>query len=269
MRWQWAAMPLVETKKTARSFTPFAAPGDEAEVQVTEEHERFARAKVVQLVAPSPLRVEPPCPYFGPRAALPCGGCQWQHVAYSTQLENKRSFAIEALRRIGGIANADEVVAECIPSPNEYSYRNKADYVISRGSESAPDAGSIGFFERESHQLVAITHCPIQQQTNNLVLQATAEALQVGLVEGFDAETGRGVLRRLVTRTSARGEVLVVAVTTRQKWAQAGQFAEFLMEKMPSVVGVMRREPRSEAHLLAGRDWLEEDVADLKVTCHW
>jgi 23S rRNA (uracil1939-C5)-methyltransferase len=242
-------------------FTPFAAPNDKADVRVIEEHAKFARAELVQLVTPSELRTAPPCPYFGPNSVLPCGGCQWQHVAYATQLDNKRSFVIEALRRIGGVDHADTLVAECIPSPNEYSYRNKADLVVSGTKATA----QLGFFARESHQLVAITHCPIQQHPNELVLKAAYQALQADLVEGFNAETGKGILRRLVVRTSARGDVLAIAVTTSQKWPQAKAFAQLLMEHVPSLVGVLRREPRTHAQLLAGRDWLEEDVDDLRL----
>src|SRR5215207_5628439 len=66
-------------------FVPFVLVGEEAEIEITEVKKRFARGKLVQLLKRSPERVEPQCRYFGD-----CGGCQYQHIAYSTQLEIKR-----------------------------------------------------------------------------------------------------------------------------------------------------------------------------------
>ena len=58
-------------------FVPYAIPGERVRVEIVEEKERWARARLVAVLAASPDRVEPPCPYFGQDK---CGGCQWQHI---------------------------------------------------------------------------------------------------------------------------------------------------------------------------------------------
>src|SRR6266487_6721156 len=62
-------------------FVPFVLVGEDVEVEVVEVKKRFARARLVRVMKASPDRVTPPCQYFGD-----CGGCQYQHIAYETQL---------------------------------------------------------------------------------------------------------------------------------------------------------------------------------------
>src|SRR5262245_40105141 len=65
-------------------FVPFVLNGEQVEVEITAVKKQFARAKLLRVLEPSPRRVTPQCRYFGE-----CGGCQYQHVDYSAQLELK------------------------------------------------------------------------------------------------------------------------------------------------------------------------------------
>ena len=60
-------------------FVPYAIPGERVRVEIVNDHGRYAHARLLEVLEPSPARVEPPCPHFGPDA---CGGCQWQHIDY-------------------------------------------------------------------------------------------------------------------------------------------------------------------------------------------
>ena len=104
-------------------------PGERVTAEITRVHRQYAAATVTQVSQPSPDRVPPPCPYFGP-----CTGCQWQHLDYNAQLTAKREKIIDALIRIGGLfpdpQAADATVAGTLPSPNPYAYRNHARFTI-------------------------------------------------------------------------------------------------------------------------------------------
>ena len=104
-------------------------PGERVTAEITRVHRQYAAAAVTQVSQPSPDRVPPPCPYFGP-----CTGCQWQHLDYNAQLTAKREKIIDALIRIGGLfpnpQAADATVASALPSPNPYAYRNHARFTI-------------------------------------------------------------------------------------------------------------------------------------------
>lgn len=237
-------------------FAPYAAPGEEAQVEITEEKKSFARGKVLQVLEPSSRRAEPACPYFGR-----CGGSQWQHLGYDLQLEWKRNIVVEALGRVFGREAVEEMAAPCLPSP-PYGYRNKADWVVA----AAPDkSAQIGFFARGSHDIVDIEVCPQQPEPIGQVLAAARQSFEKKLVWPFDVASGRGVLKRLIARVDTQGQVAITAVTTREKWGRESEWARWMSESVPSAVSILRREPRATARVLRGRDWLEERVEGLSL----
>lgn len=253
-------------------FAPYAAPGEVAEVEITEEIKSFARGRILNILEPAPERIEPPCPYFLPVTndpATACGGCQIQHLSTSAQLDAKRRIVLDALHRVGGFS-VDELngLVRETQTAQTWNYRNKADFVVSvedNAHQSTLTPLRIGFNARHSHDVIDIHECPIQQDGNNKVLLATRAAMEKGLAKPFDIKTGRGVLRRLVSRVASNGETLAVAVTTREKWPQDKEFARWMMAQLPELKGVLRREPRGVAKVLLGRDWLEDEVLGLRL----
>lgn len=237
-------------------FAPFTAPGEEAQVEITQAKKSFARARVLQVLETSPRRAEPACPYFGR-----CGGSQWQHLDYDLQLEWKRNLVVEALGRVWGRDEVEQMTARCLPSP-PYGYRNKADWVVA----AAPDrSAQIGFFARGSHDIVDIETCPQQPEPILQVLAAARASFERKLVWPFDVASGRGVLKRLIARVDTQGDVAITAVTTREKWGREGEWARWMSQQVPSSVGILRREPRSNPRVLSGRGWLEERVEGLSL----
>ena len=91
-------------------FVGGALEGERVEAIVTAVRKGYLEAALARVVAPSPDRIEAPCPLVAT-----CGGCQIQHLSYRAQLETKRAIAVESLRRLGGLA-AD--VPPVTPSPN-------------------------------------------------------------------------------------------------------------------------------------------------------
>jgi 23S rRNA (uracil1939-C5)-methyltransferase len=237
-------------------FAPLAAPGEECEVEVLEEKKSFARARVLQVLAPSVERTEPRCPYFGR-----CGGSQWQHIEYAAQLKWKREIVVEALGRVFGREEIESLAGECAPSP-PYGYRNKAEWTVARGADGA---AQIGFFARHSHDIVDIEVCPQQPEILQQVLAAAREAFARELVLPFDVVSGRGVLKRLLARVDTQNNVAIVAETSRDKWSGEKEWARWMAEQVPPTVGILRREPRAPARTLFGRGWLEERVEGLSL----
>ena len=80
-------------------FVPFAAPGDEADVQLTKKKSNYAEGKAIRFTQYSSLRTQPFCPHFGL-----CGGCKWQHLPYEEQLKYKQQQVTDNLVRIGKLA---------------------------------------------------------------------------------------------------------------------------------------------------------------------
>ena len=122
-------------------FVPYAIPGERVRIELVEERERWARARLVEVLSASPDRVEPPCPYFGPGK---CGGCQWQHIAYERQAELKQEIVADQLRRLGHIERPPvaDIIALADPAADDgvrfldYGYRNRIDFAVVPGVES-------------------------------------------------------------------------------------------------------------------------------------
>jgi 23S rRNA (uracil1939-C5)-methyltransferase len=162
------------------TFVPFTVPGDLVKARIVEEKSRFARARLEEVLEPSPDRVEPPCPYFGN-----CGGCQWQHIAYPTQLHYKTQIVREQLEHAGGLAGVE--VRPIIGMEDPWGYRNSARFTPS------PD-GQLGFQRHESHEVVAVDNCLILDPS----LQELYESLEM------DAAELRALTLRAGIRTSER-----------------------------------------------------------------
>ncbi len=92
-------------------FVPFVAVGEVVEAEITELRKRFARAKLLRVVTPSPERVEPICPHFGV-----CGGCQYQHLSYPAQVRLKHKQVRDLFQRIGRFDPG--LIAPVVPCPS-------------------------------------------------------------------------------------------------------------------------------------------------------
>ena len=135
-------------------FVPFVIVGEEVEAEITEVKKSFARAKLVRLITRSPERVEPPCRYFGA-----CGGCQYQHLVYETQLRVKHKQITDLFQRIGGFTAPR--IAPVIPCPQPYGYRNR---VMIRSQWNKPEQRlNIGFIRWDCGLVEDIDECKIAE----------------------------------------------------------------------------------------------------------
>lgn len=131
-------------------FVSDTAPGDRAEIEITFAKKNFAEARLLKVLEASSQRREPPCPVAGI-----CGGCNWQHLTYPSQIANKRRLVTESLRKFSGFSIDDDFVKPVIESPKQLRYRNRIQLHHS-GSR-------VGFNRRGSHEIVDILDCPITE----------------------------------------------------------------------------------------------------------
>ena len=216
------------------TFVPFAAPGEIATVAIDQERKNFARGHLIDLQVLAPTRVTAPCPVF-----TRCGGCQWQHLDYATQLEIKRGFVSDALVRVAHLerATVETLVAPCVPSPENYAYRNKADFIIENSAASTCPM-EIGFYARQSHDLIPIQTCPIQNASNNQLLENLRAVMN---------ELPRDLLRRAIMRTDSAGNSLLILQTSSAHWPEEIAWAQKFRARVAGCVGVLRHREKIAA----------------------
>jgi 23S rRNA (uracil1939-C5)-methyltransferase len=228
-------------------FVPYAIPGERVQVEVVEERERWARARLVDVLLPSPDRLAPPCPYFGPDG---CGGCQWQHIAYERQAELKQAIVADQLRRLGRLAEppvADTLVLarpftdesgsaeERGPAPAllAFGYRNHAQFALT-------PTGQLGFRRVGSHEVIAVERC--------LLLHERLDELHAALDISWPALTGLSLRAGINT-----GQALIILET-------AGEEQPELELELPAACALIT--PRGVRGLI-GDPWIVEEVAGI------
>ena len=112
-------------------FVARSAPGDRLRITIDREQGKVLHASIDEILRPSPLRVEPPCPYFGR-----CGGCDFQQMTYEAQLAAKAEIIRDCLRRIARVDDIPDIAVQ--PSPNEWRYRARATWQVDQ------EKGTIG-----------------------------------------------------------------------------------------------------------------------------
>ncbi len=131
-------------------FVPLSAAGDKLSVRIFQLKGKTAFAEIEAVIEPSPVRIKPPCPYFGK-----CGGCDFQQMAYESQLSAKLDMIRDSLKRIGKIEFKNDI--PMIASPKQFEYRSRAQWHLETRQKK------IGYFKRNSHDIIDIEHCPILQ----------------------------------------------------------------------------------------------------------
>jgi 23S rRNA (uracil1939-C5)-methyltransferase len=195
-------------------FIPFAAPGERIRVEMRESRKGFFRARLLEVLEPAPDRIAPRCRHFGE-----CGGCQFQHLAYPSQVRAKESILREQLLRLGGILEAP--IRPTIVSPNAWNYRNRV--------QGTPAGKRLGFFRAGSQEVLPIDECHLP------------EPRLWELWNKLDWEPGPG-LRQIGFRAGDDDEMIVFE-------GEAGQIPEVVVE---SDVSAAWLDSQGEAFYLAG-----------------
>lgn len=157
-------IPSQENEEETRKwvvFIPLTAPGDKVRARIFRNDNNCSQGELVEILEPSPNRIEPLCELFGK-----CGGCQYQHINYKTQLEWKTKQVGELLRHM---AKIDHPVQPAIASPRPWNYRSKLTPHFHKPKKGR--VGSIGFLHNSRRNtIVDVPQCPIAMEEINQAL---------------------------------------------------------------------------------------------------
>ncbi len=141
---------------------PRVLPGERVAAVPVKEEPRLIRARLSEVLEPSPARIAAECPYF-----TRCGGCHYQHADYQDQLRYKAAILQETLSRIGKIAAPEPELIPSVP----WNYRNRTQFK----TEKRGDSFRLGFFELGSRRLVPVELCPISSPRINEIIPQLQE----------------------------------------------------------------------------------------------
>ena len=113
-------------------FISGAVPGDTADVLITKSKKDWAEGVVKKITSYSSARQQPFCKHFGV-----CGGCKWQMLPYTKQLEYKQQEAEQNLKRIGKMELPP--IMPIIGADDDKHYRNKLEFTFSNKRYLLPE----------------------------------------------------------------------------------------------------------------------------------
>lgn len=183
-------------------FVPYALPGEKITYKILKVRKSFAFGKALEIHTPAEVRVSPVCPVF-----QQCGGCQIQHVSYKGQRSWKTKLVCDCFHKI---AHLDVNVDSIHPSLHVFGYRNKLQLAVGRDKNGTV----VGFYAENSHRIVPIDGCAIHPEWGERAIGVFKKYLAQYAVEGYDEETGTGLVRHFVVR-ELRGKFIVTVVATR------------------------------------------------------
>lgn len=223
-------------------FIDQTVTGDRVEARITRKKRNFAEAVVHEMLAPSTLRVDPPCPYSGF-----CGGCKWQFIAYSYQLDVKRRHVAESLEHIANIHGT--IVHPTLPSKKTFGYRNKMEFSCSdrrwlmpheMGTETDISFALGLHVPGTFHKVLDTQACLLQPETGNRLLAAVRNYMLASDQPVYGLRSHEGFWRFLMLRHSVdRDQWMVNLVTASEDRKAVLPLAERIREQFPTVVSVI------------------------------
>ncbi|MBR6126409.1 23S rRNA (uracil(1939)-C(5))-methyltransferase RlmD [bacterium] len=243
-------------------FVSGSCPEDFVKIRLTKKNKNFANAEIVEVIKPSPYRVEPFC-----KMQKVCGACQLQFINYPKQLEFKRDIVKDTMRSIFG---SEIEVKEVVPSPKVTEYRHKLQYPVSETKESKRIVA--GYYKQNSHELVNIKHCPIQPEFCNEIIEFIRIASKECNVSGYVEKEHKGLLRHVVIRTSAysRKNLVILVINSKSVPEEIKELANGIFNEFENVSGVEINFNDKKTNLilgdntklLEGVDFVEEKLCD-------
>lgn len=199
--------------------------GDVVKVKIMKMKKSYGYARLIEIISPSPYRVEPVCP-----VAKQCGGCQLQHCSYEKQLEFKENKIRNCLERIGKLSDIN--MESIIGMDEPFYYRNKAQFPVGKDKD-----GKIvmGFYAGRTHSIIDTPHCYIQAKENDIILPVIRAYMEKYHIEPYDEVSHTGLIRHVLTRVGyVTKEIMVCLVINGKDIPHKNQ----LIEKLSKIEGM-------------------------------
>ena len=271
-------------------FVPFCVPGDVCDVQIRHKKHSFAEGEVIRFIQYSNVRATPFCQHFGI-----CGGCKWQNLPYSEQLKFKQQQVFDQLTRIGKIDLPE--FRPILGSVKTQEYRNKLDYGCANKryltkeeiaslpndeSQSLKDIPAIGFHITGAFdKILPIEKCWLMDDLHNQIRNEIRDYAIAQGISFFDLRQQVGLLRDVIIRNSASGELMVIIQfhydrrskeTEERSQDEAMRLLKYIAAKFPQITSLMYLDNQKcndtigdqEILVFKGTDHIFELMEDLK-----
>ena len=217
-------------------------PNEEADIEILYHRAGVSYGKVIKLHKLSKDRIQPRC-----KICTSCGGCQYQQLIYQAQLKYKTKRVKEALSRI---AKVDTEVLPCLGMDNPYNYRNKIQVPYNKDRNGKV---KFGFYKENTHIIMPIKECAIEDKRAAPILWNIKLLLEEMNIPVYNEDSGKGILRYVLIRTSHHyKELMVVLVTTQLNFPGQRNFVNELVTRHPEITTVVENINSRHTNVILG-----------------
>lgn len=247
-------------------FIKDTLPGDVVTANVMKLKKTYGYARLVDILTPSPYRVEPRC-----ELSRKCGGCQIQALDYQEQLAFKQKKVRNNLVRIGGFAETeiDQLMQPVIGMEEPYHYRNKAQFPIGTDRDGNLIAG---FYAGRTHTIIPVTKCYLGVEQNETILSMVLHFMRENSITAYDEATNSGCVRHVLIRYGFTTKEIMVCIVINAKQLP---HAEKLIEKLTTIEGMTSISINintnqtnvilgDKVQTLWGQDYITDYIGDVK-----
>lgn len=227
-------------------FVPYSAAGDELKVRLTRVQKNYARAVIDKILKPSADRVVPECPYF----SKGCGGCDWHHIGYDSQLKFKKEIVEETLERLGGIKGVK--INDVLRSDTPLRYRNRMQVHFGVSKEGRDVAG---FYAAGTHDIVEFEDCLIHTELCSKILNMLKSVIREFKCEFYDEDKGTGCIRHLVIRQNKFSDIILIFVTAGDDFPGCRDVINKVSMYFTAIISAHQNINPSRTHVIFGKAW--------------
>lgn len=258
------------------TFVKGVVPGDVCDILIKRKRKNYWEGHVLKMKQYSDLRIEAKCQHFGT-----CGGCKWQHLEYTKQLEFKEKQVRDALQRIGKVEV--DVFQPILASAQVFEYRNKLEFSFSHRrwlTESEVASGkdfdnvpALGFHvPGRWDKVLDVTECHLQPAPSNAIRNRVRELAQEHGFSYYNLNEHSGFLRNLIIRNTMTNEWMVILSVGEDRPEDIRLTLDSLVAEFPQLTSVMYVVNTKQndtindldIHLHHGKDHIMEEMEGLK-----
>ncbi len=256
-------------------FMDYGVPGDVVDIKIHEKKQSYCNATIIEIKEKSVNRVEPFCSHFGL-----CGGCKWQHMNYTTQLNYKQQQVHDAFERIGKFSFP--ALLPIIGSEQTTHYRNKLEFSFtdkkwldSMGDKDTmlpSEHAGVGFhIPGRFDKILDVDTCYLMDDLQNKIRHCVKDFSVANGYTFFNARSQEGFLRSMFVRNTSLGEWMVMIVFKENNQNDIIKLLQHVKNTFTQITSIMYiiNEKRNDTvydlqvHHFSGKEYIIENLEDL------
>ncbi len=222
-------------------FIPFALVGERVKYRVLKVTQKFAYAKLIEVLSPSEMRISAKCPVF-----TKCGGCQLQHIDYQNQLKIKEENISSCFSKI---ANINITVNPTVTGENQFRYRNKIQLPVCFDGKRT----NIGFYAENSHRVIPIDDCLINPYWTSTLISCFKKYIEEFNIRGYSEFDGKGIIREITAREVDNN--LIICVVVNEKLPSENRLIDILKNSLENNFSLFINVNKKKTNVIYGDDF--------------